>query len=259
MIESCCFLGSSSRGNSFFVKTSETAFLIDAGLTGKTIISQLNEVGVSINEIEAVFITHEHLDHVQGLRGLSNFPHIKFFANFETASAIDKKYKKKLNWNFFSTGRLFQFADVNVLPFFIPHDAVSPVGYFFSSDTPGKSLCWMTDLGYIPEKVMPYAQNADILVLESNYDDYLLDQDEKKPIFIKNRIRGTSGHLSNNLSYQLVAGASNPKWKKIFLAHLSRNCNDIERIQSLYGEEILKKYDVTIVDPFKLGKNRYFC
>ncbi|GHC09402.1 MBL fold metallo-hydrolase [Cerasicoccus arenae] len=195
----------------------------------------LATIGESLESIDAVFITHEHGDHTAGLKALSRLPHIKVFANQDTARAAQAKLDRKVNWGLFETGRSFQFADLKVFPFAIPHDAHDPVGYVFEGGdgslfSPFRKVAWLTDLGYAPQLVREKVRECDLLVLEANYDLELLEQCEKRPWSTKQRIRGRHGHLSNDAAFELLAEAVSPRWRHICLAHLSRDCNDPELV-----------------------------
>ncbi|MGB0184801.1 MAG: MBL fold metallo-hydrolase, partial [Opitutales bacterium] len=147
-------LGSSSLGNCALLRTPESKILIDAGFSGKRIEAKLESLGESIDQIQAVFLTHEHSDHALGIRGLSRRPDLPIFANRDTADAVQAKLSKRPNWQVFETGTTFHFRDLEVRSFALPHDAYDPVGYVFRWDggasTPTQSLAWITDLGYVP-------------------------------------------------------------------------------------------------------------
>ncbi|MDR0741056.1 MAG: MBL fold metallo-hydrolase [Puniceicoccales bacterium] len=259
MIASCHFLGSSSQGNCLLVKSTTGNFLIDVGLTGRQIVKCLPAFGITIQDIGAIFVTHEHLDHSQGFRGLAKYTHFQCFANQATAAAIDNKFGKSFSWNHFITGEIVHYQGFEIETFSIPHDAIEPVGYIFRSCDGGKSLCWMTDLGYVPQNIRERIKKSDILVLEANYDNIMLENDEKRPPAIKNRIRGRYGHLSNESAFDLVANAADAEWQKIFLAHLSRDCNDSRLLEALFGKDIFQKFDITVVDPHDAIGISYSC
>ena len=259
MITSCHFLGSSSHGNCLLVKSTSGNFLIDVGLTGRQIVERLPKFGITIQEIDAIFVTHEHMDHSQGFRSLHKYSHIRCFANLPTAQAINSRFSRNFCWHIFKTGENIQYNDFIVETFSIPHDAADPVGYIFRSVSEGKSLCWITDLGYIPQKIREKVENSDILILEANYDNALLENDLKRPPMIKNRIRGRFGHLSNESAFDLVSHAQSPSWQKIFLAHLSRDCNDANLLSSLFGSSICQRYDITIVNPHETADIFSYC
>lgn len=233
-------LGSSSSGNCAVLKTAQCRVLIDAGLSGRRIQSMLGSISLTLDDIDAVFITHEHSDHVAGLRGLAARTDLKFFANSDTARAVQRKLLKPLEWHTFATGSTFSFCDLEVTSFSLPHDAADPVGFLFTSgeDTlfsPRRTLAWCTDLGYVPRGVADAVRNADCLVIESNYDTQLLEQDTRRPWSVKQRISGRHGHLSNQAAFDFLSSVERPRWNEIFLGHLSRDCNELSLVERLFA------------------------
>jgi phosphoribosyl 1,2-cyclic phosphodiesterase len=249
-------LGSSSSGNCALLTTENCKVLIEAGFSAKRLKEMLEGIGVSLEELDAVFLSHEHSDHAIGLRGLTRYEGIQFFANAQTAQAVERSLSKKLNWTLFETGKSFFFKGMEVISMAIPHDAYEPVGFIFQSgeDTllsPRKSLAWVTDLGYVPEAIANRVQGVDILVLEANYDEALLEQDERRPFSVKQRIRGRHGHLSNEATCNFLLNSEASRWKHVVLAHLSKDCNTPEQVR-LCLKPVLERprnFDVTVVDP----------
>lgn len=233
-------LGSSSSGNCAFIATDTTRILIDAGFSARRIASLLAEAGESIDSIDAIFLTHEHGDHTTGLSGLCRKRSIPIFANRGTAHAIHPKLKTKPDWRVFETGSTFTFQDLTIESFSVPHDAHDPVGYLFSHGNgdlfaPIQSIAWLTDLGYATELVRERIRRADILVLESNHDLEMLKADTRRPWSVKQRITGRHGHLSNEAARDLLLTCTNPSWKHVFLAHLSRDCNSLEAVDRTFA------------------------
>lgn len=229
-------LGSSSAGNCGLLQTAQTKILIDAGFSGLKTRRLLNTLGHDIEHIEAIFITHEHHDHTAGILGLSKYPHIKFFANIDTANAIERKLKRSIDWSIFNTGDTFFFKDLEIQTLSIPHDAYDPVGYIMKTQSINEktvSLAWVTDLGHVPLAIKHAVLDVDLLILEANYDDDMLDQDTKRPWSLKQRIRGRHGHLSNKDAHAFIEGQAGANWQHIALVHLSRDCNHIDRLKDL--------------------------
>ncbi|MDR1433171.1 MAG: MBL fold metallo-hydrolase [Puniceicoccales bacterium] len=243
-------LGSGSGGNCGLMRTKFSTILIDAGFSCKRTDEMLSDRGVLLERVDAIFITHEHTDHIQGLRGLRKFGNIKFFANGNTASTLEKRFEFGINWQTFSTGDKFTFRDLAVSSFSVPHDAVDPIGYVFSVDDAVdgdiKSLAWMTDLGYIPSHIIECVSSVDLLVIESNYDNELLTIDRKRPPYIKARIRGRYGHLPNEAAINFIKTSKSHRWKKVVFAHVSADCNNESSIRKLLGEVGELSFDVDI-------------
>jgi len=251
-------LGSSSNGNCSLLRTENSTVLIDAGFSGRRIEQMLKDIGESLDTIDALFLTHEHSDHSQGVRGLSRRADLPVFANRDTAEAVQRKLSKPVNWHLFETGTAFRFRDIEIGSFTVPHDAYDPVGFTFhwgNQDdliTPQRSLAWITDLGYVPEYIKEFIKSVQILVLEANYDEDLLESDLKRPWSIKQRIRGRHGHLSNNACYETVKNLiENSLVQEVYLAHLSRDCNTVEHVQNKFADITGGdcKVSIHVVDP----------
>ncbi len=251
-------LGSSSLGNCALLRTPESKILIDAGFSGKRIEAKLESLGESIDQIQAVFLTHEHSDHAQGIRGLSRRPDLPVFANRDTADAVQAKLSKRPNWQVFETGTTFHFRDLEVRSFALPHDAYDPVGYVFrwgdGASTPPQSLAWITDLGYVPAHVFEQMRSVQTLVIEANYDEELLEKDTKRPWSTKQRIRGRHGHLSNNAAFEaLLEMNGSSQLQNVYLAHLSKDCNSLECVNDRFASLNLNKdFAIHVVDPAAL-------
>ena len=242
MISSSVFriLGSSSSGNCGLLVTPESRILIDAGFSGKKICTLLQEQGLNIEDIHAVFLTHEHSDHAQGFRGLNRHKHITWISNRDTYEAISHPARDSVNWSLFETGSRFVFRDLRVEAFSIPHDASDPVGYLFSwggNDlfNPETIIAWVLDLGYITNLVREKITLADTLVIEANYDSRLLEEDMKRPWSVKQRIQSRHGHLSNNAIYEWVNSGELGRLKTIHLAHISKDCNSPQAIRDTFA------------------------
>ena len=248
-------LGSSSGGNCALLQTGQTKVLVDVGFSAKRIACLLEAVGESLDTIDAVFLTHEHSDHAQGIRGLARRADLPVFANRDTADAVQAKATKSINWKVFQTGTDFTFRDLKVRSFSLPHDAYDPVGFTFNWGedgdlfTPARSLAWVTDLGYVPEHVQEHIRHVHTLVIEANYDEELLERDERRPWSTKQRIRGRHGHLSNNAAFDLVTELSQKSiLKKVYLAHLSKDCNNAHIVRERFAS-LGRSLSIEVIDP----------
>ncbi|WP_068628918.1 MBL fold metallo-hydrolase [Cephaloticoccus primus] len=260
-----CILGSGSSGNSALLQTTHANVLIDAGLSARRLGLLLANHGLSLEQIDAIFLTHEHGDHCAGIDGLKKHPHIRLFANLPTARAIQAKLKHRPHWVHFETGACFHYRDLAITSFSVPHDAQEPVGFrievrpegIASGDgatdsappatDPGtaplagnaqntaRSLVWLTDLGYAPPGLHQHLAQSDIIVVEANHCPELLKADTKRPWSLKQRIAGRHGHLSNHATAELLAATASPRWRHIYLIHLSRDCNSPEAVHAALG------------------------
>ena len=233
-------LGTSSSGNCALLCTVSCKILVDAGFSARRIGEMLTGAGHSLDEIDAVFLTHEHGDHCAGIAGLGRWPAVKLFANRGTAEAIQRDLRHRPDWQLFETGTRFRFRDLTIESFSIPHDAIEPVGYVFSQGdgdllSPRRSVAFVTDLGYAPELVRQRIRDVDVLVLEANHDPALLQRDTKRPWSVKQRICGRHGHLSNQAACELMTSVERPAWRHVCLAHLSRDCNSLPAVQSAFA------------------------
>jgi phosphoribosyl 1,2-cyclic phosphodiesterase len=234
-------LGSGSAGNCALLKTAETRLLVDAGFSARKTHQLLSALGESLEQIDAIFITHEHGDHAALVAGLARFPHIKVFANHATARAVQASLEFKPDWQCFETGGRFRFRDVEVESFAVPHDAQEPVGFLFSSGeddlfSPRRRLAWLTDLGHAPQHVHERIREVDVVVVEANHCADMLKADTKRPWSVKQRISGRHGHLSNQSTRALLEAVASPRWRHIFLTHLSRECNSLDAVQRAFAD-----------------------
>ena len=235
-------LGSSSSGNAGLLFTENCKVLVDAGFSCRRLCDMLDERHVRPEEIDAIFVTHEHHDHIAGISTFSKKFGPKVFANPLTAKAVQPKLKHRPDWMLFQTGAQFQFRDLTVESFSVPHDAHDPVGYKFTTGrgddlfSPIRRMAWVTDLGFATQSIAQRIQDVDTLVVESNYDAQMLQDDPRRPWALKQRISGRHGHLSNTAAKELLASIVNPSWSRVFLAHLSSDCNSAEAVDTAFAE-----------------------
>src|SRR5580692_10798539 len=233
-----CILGSGSSGNSALVVTEGTRILLDAGFSARRLGNLISAAGESIEQVDAVFVTHEHSDHMSGIESLKKFPNLKFFANSSTAKAVQKDLTWSPQWQIFETGSSFRFRDLEIQSFSIPHDAQDPVGYCFTTGidgdmfSPRRTLAWVTDLGHAPQVVRERIRESDVVVVEANHCPKMLEADPRRSWSLKRRISGRHGHLSNERMNELLSSVASPRWRRIYLAHLSRDCNSRDAVEA---------------------------
>lgn len=216
-------LGSGSAGNCALLETEETRVLIDAGFSVRQLRHRLASVGRSPESLQAILVTHEHTDHIQGLAGLADKLGIPVYCNRPTKDAIAWLLKAHFNWCLFATGSSFEIGDISVDTFSIPHDAQEPVGFLLRTTT--GNFGFATDLGHITKLVVERLRPANVLVLETNHDVKMLQECPHRPWSLKQRILGRHGHLSNEAAAEAAEQVMHAELRHLYLGHLSRQCN----------------------------------
>lgn len=214
-------LASGSKGNSLLISCTSGHLLIDAGLSAREIVRRLELIGVAPEELNAIFVTHEHVDHVRGLGVLSRRYRLPVYLHHATAAALTDN-QRPASLVEFETGMEVGVADLAVKAFTVTHDAEAPVG--FTVTGPFGKLGIATDLGIATRLVAEELSNCRCLVLEANHDEALL-RDGPYPWPLKQRIRGNHGHLSNVASADLLGKLCWDGLEAVFLAHLSETNN----------------------------------
>mgnify|MGYP001057713851 FL=1 len=233
-------LYSSSSGNMFHIETNKANILIDVGVSYKAINEGLKSIGKDISDINAVFITHEHIDHIKGLPLLCRKNDIPIYALGKTAKYLeDALNEKNIKNNIFELkyGQAYKIKDIEFSPFETSHDAIMPCGYRLKSGN--STLTFATDLGYVSDNVMENLKEADFAILEANYDNTLLDFG-KYPYMLKRRIKSNIGHLSNDNTADAIAELAKFDKKSFLLAHLSENNNNKEIMLNTISDNLYK-------------------
>ena len=220
------FIGSGSKGNSALLELNNSYYLLDAGISCKKISDYLSTRDLSLADLKGIFITHEHDDHIKGLKVLLNkAPHLTIYCTPGTASAINDKGIKISDFKELDYEKSFQIADCQCTAFQIPHDAAQPMGLRIESDN--STMVMITDLGCVTPSIIRNAENADLLCIESNYDSDML-RSCSYPDFLKQRIRSASGHLPNE-GVRSVLSKMKKVPQDIVLMHLSQESNTREK------------------------------
>ncbi|MGI6751722.1 MAG: MBL fold metallo-hydrolase [Anaerovoracaceae bacterium] len=223
MCLSFCSFSSGSSGNCYLIKSETTALLVDAGISAKKIIDGLDHTGTPMDSLKGLLITHEHTDHVKGAKTfMKKAKNALMYATEKTFEAAG--FPDTLHMESVLPERDFQIGDIGIRAFRLSHDAADPVGYSFSHR--GKQISVITDTGIVYDEVLEQIIEADLLVLEANYDVDML-KIGRYPWFLKQRIAGDKGHLSNEAAGQILLRllSSKGKERKVLLAHMSRENN----------------------------------
>jgi phosphoribosyl 1,2-cyclic phosphodiesterase len=217
-----CPLASGSKGNCIYIGTGATKILLDAGISAKIAKERLEQMGVSLDEIDAILISHEHSDHIKGLPGLACKAGIPVFANGDTAKEIYSLLQEAPKFKIFSTGESFEFGDMEIHPFSVQHDAIDPVAFTIKIGKLKLGFC--TDLGFATTLVASHLQECDYLYVEANHEPSMVHA-SARPLIYKQRVLSRQGHLSNEACGKLLAQVFHPGLKHAHLAHLSSECN----------------------------------
>jgi phosphoribosyl 1,2-cyclic phosphodiesterase len=253
-----CPLASGSKGNCVYLGTGQTKLLIDAGISAKTIQLRLKEINVDLADIDAILITHEHMDHILGLKTLAYKMGIPVFANQETAKGIVETFHDCPKFKIFSTGETFEFGDLEIHPFSIQHDTLDPVAFTIRLDSLKLGFC--TDLGFVTSLVQSQLTDCDYLYIEANHQPSMVHA-SSRPMVYKQRVLSRSGHLSNEACGNLLAKVFNPKLKHAHLAHLSSECNSPDTaIQVIKGilEQNGLQLDLCVAPQDKISRAIFF-
>lgn len=241
-----CSIASGSSGNCIYAGSSETSVLIDAGISGKRIEQGLNSIEQSTLDINGILVTHEHSDHIKGLGVLARRYGIPVYGTKGTLDALKEMTSiGKLPEALLHTVKAddpFPIGDLEIHPFTISHDAAEPVGYRISHN--GRCCAVATDMGCYDEYMVKELTGLDVLLLESNHDVHMLEAG-RYPYYLKRRILGERGHLSNETAGRLLSRVLHDGIREIYLGHLSQENN----YEALAYE--------TVRDEVTLGDNPY--
>ncbi|HHV95298.1 MAG TPA: MBL fold metallo-hydrolase [Clostridiaceae bacterium] len=261
-----CSLFSGSSGNSIFIGTDKTKILIDAGLSGKKITEALLSIGEDPASLDAILVSHEHDDHVRSLGILSKRYNIPVYANEKTWEALIENIKNikdmdAKNIKYFEVNKEFEIGGLGIKAFPVPHDANEPVGFcFFYCE---RKITVATDIGHVTPQIKECIEGSDLLLLESNHDIRML-QVGTYPWWLKKRILGERGHLSNEAAAEVVAEMAEKGTQHFLLGHLSKN-NNFPHLayqttyNALTSRNILPDKDVTLEVALRDCISNVFC
>jgi phosphoribosyl 1,2-cyclic phosphodiesterase len=210
-----CTLASGSSGNSLYIQTESSKILIDAGISLRQIKARLKRLDVDLSDLDAVIISHEHLDHAMSIPKIEN-------PTYVASTTIHLWKDKAKNLCEFNTGSSFSIKDALITSFSVPHDALDPVG--FTIETDHTKLGIVTDIGTATSLVKERLKGSNILIIEFNHDENIL-RESHYPWEIKQRIMGRLGHLSNAQGANLFASLLHNELSHLLLAHLSETNN----------------------------------
>ena len=237
-------LFSGSSGNSIYVESEGCRLLFDAGFTCRKIQTALREIDVELKDIDALFIPHEHADHVSALGVVGRSAKIPVYCNEPTAEKIllQRDHPSESLMNIFSTGSAVNINGVEITSFHISHDAAEPVGYKISDGKTSVGIA--TDTGIVTEEIFTALSGCKALLFESNHDIDML-KTGSYPIYLKQRILSDHGHLSNDSCGEALASLIDNGSEKLLLGHLSKENNTpfsaLNTVQKILGEKGYKR------------------
>jgi phosphoribosyl 1,2-cyclic phosphodiesterase len=258
-----CSFSSGSSGNCYLVKSESAAILIDAGISGKRVWEGLAHTGTDPGMLRAILITHEHSDHIGGLISvMKKAGSLTVHANERTwqATGISENAFPFVNIERFVTGDDFTVGDISVKTFAVSHDAAEPVGYTLRCQ--GRQISLITDTGHVDAEMFEEIRGANLLVLESNHDEDMLKYG-KYPFFLKKRVLGDKGHLSNDAAGDAILRLlmSGGEKRRVLLAHLSRENNfpemalqTVKNILEEYGYHTGTDVDLDVIPRDGIGE-----
>ena len=226
-------LNSGSNGNCYYISNEEDAILIDIGITCKEVENRLFRLGLSITKIRAVFISHEHTDHIKGVKIFSKKYGIPVYFTYATLSSS----RIQLNAvNYFTSDAPVFIGSLKITAFEKHHDAAHPHSFIIEYNNTCVGV--FTDLGIVCDNLVRHFKMCDAAFLEANYCEEML-KNSRYPYFLKRRISGGKGHLSNNQALQLFKEHQSPKLQLLLLSHLSKENNSPQLVKELFETETM--------------------
>ncbi len=224
-------LNSGSNGNCYYIGNKEEAVFIDAGISCRETESRMKKLGLNMALVKAIFITHEHSDHILGVNQLVSKYKIPVYVTQPTLKEAGFWKIRKFVFHFTSEKPIL-IGGLRVTPFLKKHDAVDPYSFMISA---GKTnIGVFTDIGQTCDQLIYYFKQCHVAFLESNYDEEMLEKG-RYPFFLKNRIRGGNGHLSNRQALDLYIRHRPSFMTHLLLSHLSKENNRPELVESLFS------------------------
>ncbi|TFU94898.1 MBL fold metallo-hydrolase [Granulicatella sp. WM01] len=241
-------LASGSTGNVTYIETPKKKFLVDVGLSGKKVEQLMQQINRQLCDVDAIFVTHEHKDHIHGVGVLARKYGMDIYANEKTWEAMENQLGKIdiAQKHIFRMGDTLTLGDIDIFSYGVSHDAIAPQFYSFHKDN--KSFVMLTDTGYVSQRLKDELQGATAYLMESNHDVELL-RAGSYPWSTKQRILGDKGHLSNEDGALAMSEMITKDTKRIYLGHLSQENND-KIVARQTCELILKEKDLGVNHDF---------
>ena len=242
-------IASGSKGNCAIIICENTKIIIDMGITFITLKRSLEENSLSFKDFSGILITHNHSDHINGLKTLMNKTNLNAYITKEMYESINDYIPKD---RCIFVDDQFTINDLNIELIHTSHDAPVSNGFIITNDD--KSIVYITDTGYINRKILNKIINKDLYLIESNHDEIML-MDGPYPRFLKERVISDRGHLSNKTTAKYLTKLIGDKTKYVILAHLSETNNTPDKaLEEMQKESIDKKVEIVIATQYEPSK-----
>ncbi|MGQ0829433.1 MAG: MBL fold metallo-hydrolase [Bacteroidota bacterium] len=248
-------LNSGSNGNCYYIGNDSEAVLVDAGISCREVEKRMGRLQLSINKLKAVFISHEHIDHIRGVVVLARKYQLPVYITSSTLKNSPLVLEKELVRTF-EADRPVAIGKLIVTPFIKHHDAKDPHSFVIAGN--GINIGVLTDIGIPCEQVIRYFKQCHAVFLEANYDEDMLEQG-RYPFYLKKRISGGKGHLSNKQALEIFTKHKPAFMSHLFLSHLSKENNSPELVEGLFKQYaknttivVASRYNET--DVYTIGK-----
>lgn len=241
-----CAIASGSNGNCYYIGNESSAILIDAGISTKQILKRMDERNLDASKLRALFISHEHSDHMRGARVLGKRLQIPVYMTAKTYDGSYKNLRPDFP-RFFTCDETMVVDDFTVHPVQKYHDAAEPCSFRISCNDINIGV--FTDLGEACANVKEHVEKCNALFLESNYDEKML-WEGRYPQFLKERVASKYGHLSNNQAFELLDKHTNGDLKCVFLSHISKDNNTHKKALAAM-QPLADRFEITIASRFE--------
>jgi phosphoribosyl 1,2-cyclic phosphodiesterase len=238
-------LNSGSNGNCYYVGTKTDAVLIDVGLSCRETEKRMKQLGLNMKTVKAIFVSHEHGDHIKGVSVLANKYSLPVYITAKTAKHGPRLISHLAKT--FTAKEKVTIGDLDIIPFVKFHDATDPHSFIISSN--GITVGVLTDIGTVCDEVIHHFKQCHAVFLEANYDEVMLENG-KYPIHLKNRIRGGQGHLSNKEALDLFINHRSPSLSHLLLSHLSKE-NNLPEIAAALFQQHANNVKITVASRYE--------
>lgn len=253
-------LNSGSNGNCYYIGNDTEAILVDAGISCRETEKRMRLLGLAIHKVKAIFISHEHIDHIRGLARIAEKYNLPVYISTPTCTNCSVPVKKELATEL-ATNVTVHIGGLSITAFAKHHDAVDPHSFIISGN--GVTVGVFTDIGASCDRLTKHFSQCHAAFLEANYDEELLENG-RYPQFLKNRIRGGKGHLSNRQALEIFTSYRPPFMTHLLLSHLSKDNNSPEMVQQLFNDHangiqiiVASRYEQTALYSVKLQAEQH--